>query len=107
MRVMTMSRVSTGIRRCGVRHGPEMQEWPNGTFTDEEVRILLEDPDLVVAFAEEEEATGEEDTADRPAKGSKGGTRARARDSVKPEESTGEQGEAPPSLGTTPAVAEA
>lgn len=48
MRIRTRSRSSNGFRRCGVRHTPEPQVFPEGQFTAEEVERLLDDPELVV-----------------------------------------------------------
>lgn len=53
MQVRTRALRTAGIRRCGQRHTAEPRTWPSGTYTDEEVRILLSDPDLVTEVLEQ------------------------------------------------------
>lgn len=48
MRIRTRSRSDAGFRRAGVRHTPDPQEWPEGTFTADQVETLLKDPDVIV-----------------------------------------------------------
>lgn len=45
-----------GFRRCGVAHPAETTEYPDGTFTPEQIEILHAEPMLVVLEAEEADA---------------------------------------------------
>lgn len=44
------------FRRCGVAHPAESTEYPDGTFTPEEIEILHAEPMLVVLEAADAEA---------------------------------------------------
>jgi len=51
MKIRTQSKPAT-IRRAGVRHTREWQEWPDGTFTAAQLKQLRADPDLIVEVEE-------------------------------------------------------
>ena len=55
--IRTRSRSKDGFRRAGVRHTPEPQEFPNDTFTDEQLEQLQNDPELVVEILDDEKAS--------------------------------------------------
>jgi len=58
-----------GFRRCGIPHSVKPTIYPDGRFTDEELKILMEEPRLVVteiskknaAQADDGNGTGEVD----------------------------------------------
>ncbi|MBI4804459.1 MAG: hypothetical protein HY795_04405 [Desulfovibrio sp.] len=51
-----------GHYRAGVRHGEEAKDWPSGTFTEEQLAAMRDDPDLAVemldALAVDPDASG-------------------------------------------------
>ena len=44
-----------GFCRCGVRHPGEGRSYRNGFFTDEQIQIMAEDPDILVVAGEPDE----------------------------------------------------
>lgn len=45
---ITITAKRDGFRRCGVAHRDVPVTWPDGSFTDEQIAILLAEPSLVV-----------------------------------------------------------
>lgn len=45
---ITITSKSDGFRRCGVAHRDVPVTWPDGSFTDEQIAILRDEPALVV-----------------------------------------------------------
>ncbi|HCU2117806.1 TPA: hypothetical protein OUI25_001239 [Klebsiella pneumoniae] len=45
---ITITAKRDGFRRCGVAHRDVPVTWPDGSFTDEQIGILLAEPSLVV-----------------------------------------------------------
>lgn len=45
---ITLTSKRDGFRRCGVAHRDVPVTWPDGSFTDEQIAILRDEPALVV-----------------------------------------------------------
>ena len=46
-----------GFRRCGMAHPKEPAEYPDGTFSDEQIAVLTAEPMLTVQVVEQKEMT--------------------------------------------------
>lgn len=49
-----------GFRRCGMRHGKEWTEHPDGAFSEEQLAVLQAEPMLEVQVVEEKADSGED-----------------------------------------------
>ncbi len=50
--IRTKANVKRGVYRCGKFHSFEGEDWPAGTFTEKELRVLDAEPKLDVSLAD-------------------------------------------------------
>lgn len=55
--MIRITAIQDGFRRCGMAHPKEATEHPDGTFSDEEIKILRAEPLLAVEIVLEQEMT--------------------------------------------------
>jgi hypothetical protein len=63
MKTIRIKSQREGFRRCGIAHSTQWVEYPEGTFTEEQIKILKAEPMLWVEEGEKKEskeAEGEE-----------------------------------------------
>ena len=64
MKIIRIKSQREGFRRCGVAHSTQWVEYPEGSFTEEQIKALKAEPMLWVEEMEkgEPKEAGEEDT---------------------------------------------
>lgn len=58
MKLIIVARRAQGIRRAGVYHPAEAVEHEDGTLTPQQIKILMNDPDLIVTEVREKPPAG-------------------------------------------------